>query len=216
MTTRMICGKWPLELGEHSTGPEKKPEGYMGGQFSWVNDKKVRYNADAFLDVLNQANLPTGMTALEFCGGIGEFTVVIQNVLKPSHHRVFDYDQECADHLKRTFPQCEVAQGDARETMKKYTADFVSFDPPKMRAEDHHLWPMAEMYAFKPRYALLCDTSRPRVALHRATHTKFLDFPVRTYDDYVQGYDKFLRRKYGYKITAVGRRWYCWLLTEPE
>jgi hypothetical protein len=210
----MVCGKWPLELGERTVSEE--PKDLLGSHFAWINDKKVRYNADAFLDVLNKAQLPTELSVVEFCGGIGEFTLVVQNVLKPTTHRVFDLDQECVDHLKVTFPQCQVEQGDARKTMKEHTADFVLFDPPRMRAEDLDLWPIAEMLAFKPRYVVIGDTVRPRVALHRALHSKFFSLPVHTYDDYLLYYNEHLREKFGYRITAIGRRWYSWLLLEPS
>lgn len=199
--TYMVAGKYPLAL----------LPGLEGGHFAWLKTVS-RKNPDAFQRLL--VGLPRGMSVVEYFGGVGIFSTIIQQELKPRTHLAFDLDPDCARQLA-TIPGVQAAQGDAKELMGRHKAQLVVLDFPGHTARSHDDWNMGAAFARKPRYVLFSDTALRRLGLHRKLYTEHFGRTIHTQADYMTAYSLFLRARYGYAITRVAHHVYSYVRAEP-
>lgn len=199
MSTVQICDKWELPLLDGS-----------GGHYQYL-DSASKKNASCFLELV------TGLQAdsvVEYFGGVGIFSTIIQQVLAPSRHLVFELDGDCVTQL-RTIPGLVVSQGDAHETMGSVNGELVICDFPLCTLRTITEWPLDRIAARHPRYIVVSDTSLRRLGLHRELYTKLSGEPVVTPADYVKVYSKFMWEHYGYSVSRVAHHAYSYFLLVP-
>ena len=199
-----VCGRWPLSILPNKTG----------GHFSWYLTGGSSPNADCILELIE--GLPTGMSVAEHFGGIGEASTVFQNILKPSSHWVSDIDPDCVEQLRAALPShIVVNQGDAKEMMKRVTANYVALDFAYYTIREHDKWPWAEMFAMRPKYVQFADSAKRRIGLHRGINSRVFGEPIIDYEDYTRAYSDYMARHYGYRIVKTVSQTYSYHLLEP-
>lgn len=199
MTTVSICNRWELPLLDGS-----------GGHYRYLDTASQR-NAACFLELLERLQVSS---AVEYFGGVGIFSTIIQQVLHPLQHWAFDLDPDCVAQL-RTIQGIQVAPGDAHDTMGSIPAELVVCDFPVCTLRTVDEWPWSRVVAWKPRYIVVSDTALRRLGLHRALYSRLSSEAVVSHEDYVRVYSKHMWNRYGYSVTRVAHHVYSYFLLEP-
>lgn len=198
-TEVLVCDRWPLTLRPGS-----------GGHFAYLNTISSK-NTACFLALLD------GMThvnsVVEYFGGVGLFATVVQQVLHPLLHRVYDLDGDCVAQLQ-SLPQISAAQGDAHALMGTVKGDLQVLDFPVATIRHHGEWPWAAVFERRPRYVVFSDTALRRIGLHRALYSGIFGVPVHSHEDYVRAYSRFMWDRYGYRVTMEAHHQYSYMRLE--
>jgi len=204
MTTMVrICDRWEMPLIEGK-----------GGHYRYLDTASQR-NAACFLELCNHMEVPAIHSVVEYFGGVGIFSTIIQQLFQPFEHHAFDLDPDCVAQLK-TLPGIQAAVGDAHETMGSIPADLIVCDLPVSTLRSIDEWPWVHVAIHKPRYIVVSDTALRRLGLHRALYSKFAGSTVHSFEDYVKVYSEYMWKHYGYSITHVAHHVYSYFLLEPR
>lgn len=198
-----ICNRWDMPLLEGE-----------GGHYRYLDTASER-NANCFLELCNQMEVPAIRSVAEYFGGVGIFSTILQNLFQPTQHWAFDIDPDCVRQLT-TIPGVAAAAGDAKDTMGSLETDLVVCDFAVCTLRTLGEWPMARVAAHKPRYIVVSDTALRRLGLHRALYSRHAGEPVVSFEDYVRVYSKHMWQTHGYSITHVAHHVYSYFLLEPR
>lgn len=203
-TTIQVLDRWPLVLRPGT-----------GGHYQYLDTASKR-NAACFLNLVE--DLPSGLTVVEHFGGVGMFSTIIEQVLRPRWHIIGDIDDDCAKQLAATFeaePHVSVTCVDAKETMGLVPAQLVVLDFAYATIKHHGDWPWAHVVEAKPRYIVFADTALRRLGLHRELYSRLFGCPIVTHEDYVNAYSRYLWAHYGYSVTREAHHVYSYMRLEP-
>lgn len=200
MTATLVCGKYPLELLPGS-----------GGHYAYLNTVSQK-NAACFEHLI--AGLPRVSIVVEYFGGVGQFSTILQQVCRPGSHYAFDLDPDCVRQLE-SIPGVRASQGDAKQTMGTIAADLVVLDFAYATIKHHDEWPWDRVFAKRPERVIWSDTAARRIGLHRDLYSKIFGTPIVSNEDYFRAYSKFVWARYGYSVTRVAHHQYSYLLAEP-
>jgi hypothetical protein len=201
----LVCNKYPLELNVDL-------EGDWTNFFQHFQSRSSKYNAYSFAELASI--LPKDLTVAEHFGGIGEFSTVIRNVIKPRTHWVNDLNPGCVRQLQ-TIPGLTVNHGSAKDTMKSVSAELVSLDFPYFTYKTWPEWPMSEMFKLNPRYVIWVDCAKHRYAVHRAMYTALTGTNITDYFSYLRAVNRRVE-ECGYHITQLANKhFYVYMLAEP-
>lgn len=196
----LVCGQWPLPLRPGT-----------GGFYEYLQTASSK-NASCFLELVK--DLPSGLSVSEHFGGCGLFSTIIQQVLHPRTHTIYDLDSDCVAQLESVFGSvASVAQGDAKETMGA-RAQLVVLDFAYATIRNHDEWPWARVTAAEPGYIIWSDTACRRIGLHRAAYSKIFGTPIHTHEDYVNAYSQWMWKRYGYSIVKEAHHVYSYMRAE--
>ena len=203
MTSIQVCNRWelPLLAGE-------------GGHYRYLDTASHR-NAACFLELCNHLEVPAVRSVVEYFGGVGIFSTIVQQLFHPSQHWAFDIDPDCVAQLQ-TIPGMVAASGDAHETMGSIQADLVVADFAVCTLRTIDEWPWSRVVALHPRYIVVSDTALRRLGLHRALYSRIAGSTVFSPEDYYRAYSKHMWGRYGYSVTRVVHHVYSYLLLEPR
>jgi hypothetical protein len=205
VTTVMVCDQWPLSILDD----------VRGGHLDWYRTKGSAQNAQCLFELVQ--GLPTGMSVAEHFGGIGESSIVFQNVLKPRSHYVSDLDPDCVSQLRSALPpSVTVRQANAHDSMRMIEAEFVSLDFAYFTVRYHRNWPWVEVFEKKPKYVEFADCAKRRIGLHRDVYSEIFGTKIMDYEDYTEAYSKFFEKNYGYRIVRTVSRTYSYHLLGAE
>lgn len=186
-----VCGKYPLELLELPGSSEHSYFHYL---------KNAERNSLCFEQVI--MDLPKGISVVEHFGGVGMTGVIIEKVLTPSWHRIFDIDDHCVTQLQSVFG--DIAQkGDAKELMGTIEADLITLDFPNMNAFHYKDWPLDRVFGIKPKFVTIADIACQKIGLHRHLYTKFFGREVFSLESYFLSLSEYFLEKFGYSIDKV-------------
>jgi len=194
----MVCGKWPLTLDEGNTG-----------FFQHLHN--AQKNAQCFERALQ--GLPTGRTVVEHYGGVGVGSTVIQHVLRPKSHVIYEIDDQCIEQLRRHIPRATVRYGNANTLMGEIRADILVLDHPYHTVRSHESlgrqW--NAVFAQKPLAVVWPDGSARRFHLHRGLYDVALGCAVTTEREYLEAYSELLWKRWGYAIRVAAGHSYTYL-----
>lgn len=199
MNSVSICNKWELPLLDGK-----------GGHYRYL-DTASRRNAECFLELVDGLRVAS---AVEYFGGVGIFSTIIQQVLHPFQHYVFDVDPDCVAQL-RTIRGLQATHGDAHETMGTLQAELVVCDFATCTLRTVDEWPWSRVVAQRPRYIVASDTAIRRLGLHRSIYSRLASQNIHTFSDYVNAYSRHMWTRHGYSITRVAHHVYSYFLLEP-
>lgn len=145
-------------------------------------------------------------------------SVVIQNVLKPVSHLIYDIDEDCVRQLKATFdgqPGIWTGYGDAKELMGHVQASIVVLDHPYHTVRTHDEWAEQWDLVFRnnPLAVIWPDAACRRLHLHRHLYEPMLKY-VSSNRAYIWSYSRWLYERYGYSIRRAAWHAYTYLLVE--
>lgn len=221
MAKALILEKYPLEINEHLFkedwgDPNVAVSPYFGTIF-----KQPSYAAAAAKCIeYIMPFMPKADSVVELFGGVGMCSTIIENVLKPTQHYVFDLDPRCVQHLKNLGFDAEVAN-----------AHDLAFQPPPadiyfcemndftgLRFVKNGLWlkEFESLYEQEPLALEFSDVTVRYLHANRKVYTELFKKPVVTVPDYLQCLSDFIYERFGYSIAAAGYHSGCsYTLTLP-
>src|ERR1044072_8681495 len=117
ISSALICDKWDLPILPGN--PNKLASGAKG-YYEYINErpKETGKNALCIEWLINK--LPRDLmycSVIENFGGVGVFSTIIENMLQPTWHWIFDIDEDCRAQLENAFKDNEnvsIFHGDAQ------------------------------------------------------------------------------------------------------
>lgn len=153
-------------------------------------------------------------SAIEFFGGIGAQSLMIQDLFAPAHHVVMDYSQEAVTHIKAQVPGVTVFQADSYDPMWTHRADLVGLDFGdltvwKTRKGEPHRGLLDRVFAEEPKAVVLTDIACRYLHLHRDRYEKLLGRGTcSSYEKYLDAFAVYLEALYGYRMVGgFHHRW---------
>jgi hypothetical protein len=153
-------------------------------------------------------------SAVEFFGGIGAQSLMIQDLFSPSNHVVRDYSHEAVAHIKAQVPGVYVHQADSFDPMWQHRADLVGLDFGdltvwKTRQGEPHRGLLDRVFEEEPKAVVLTDIACRYLHLHRERYDTLLGPGAsNTYETYLEDFAMYLRHLYGYEMA--GGFWHRW------
>jgi hypothetical protein len=195
----LVCGEWPLLL-----------KAGAGGYYHYVNKRagEVGRNAHCIRWLLESLDLEIESVVEPF-GGVGVFATVIQGVLHPTTHRLYDLDTDCLAQLRAAFEGTSgvtVEEGDAERTIGGESADLYLLDfPSPFTAMHFDRWAVQweRLIAQNPKAIIWMDGASWGMHWHAARYAQVLGRPVADSEDYARGMSDFLFDRYGYALRAA-------------
>ena len=166
-------------------------------------------------------------TVVEFFGGSGIGSGIIQGLFKPAKHYVYDKDSQCVTHLQaqKFTHACEIWQGDAKEAMldeatydyglsSNYiiACDFFSFSAYRIPEWDRQF---EAIFALEPLAVQITDTSIARLHLQRERYAKVLGREFTTTEGYLNAFSDYMWEHYNYVATDVAYREFACFMFRP-
>lgn len=162
-------------------------------------------------------------SAVEFFGGIGGQSLMIQELFAPENHVVRDYSQEAVAHIKAQVPGVYAHQADSYDPMWQHRADLVGLDFGdltvwKTRPGEQHRGLLDRVFEEEPKAVVLTDIACRYLHLHRERYETLLGAgSCVTYETYLDAFARYLKRKFGY-VMARGfyHRWSTVMVLVPR
>lgn len=216
----MVCDKWELPLlqGSANALPGTKAKGY----YEYANDRPLETGKNALCVEYLLKTLPRGNDIVaEHFGGVGVFATVIQNVLPPQNHFLFEIDDDCLAQLRSAFghiSNVSVNWGDATENIGTIAADIFVMDFPFMTIKRYPEWESQwhAMVDTHPRAILWMDGASRYLHFHKERYSEVFGERVETIEDYTRAMSRFMMRTHGYAITDMAWQHACsYFLAQP-
>lgn len=155
-------------------------------------------------------------TALEYFGGMGAQSMMIQELFKPSMlHVVYDNSAEAVDNISRNLEYPVVAiQADSYKPGSWQAVDLVGLDFGdltvwKTREGEKHRDLLDRVFAGKPEGVVLTDVACRYLHLHRERYETLLGAgSCASYPEYLEALADRLEELYGYVMVAGF--WHRW------
>jgi hypothetical protein len=220
--TALVCGKWRLPITTGGPRPASMKAHALKGYHQFISGRSRETGLNALGIEWLCGMLPTGGTVCEPFGGVGVFATVIQGVLRPSRHIMYDIDATCLDQLKRAFgdrPGTEIRYGDATIMMGQDRADAYVIDFPYFTIKQYWSWdPHWSLMTFrKPHGIIWLDGSARYLHVNARTYGADFGRTIEDADTYIQAMNDFMRDRHGYGIAAVAQSHSCfYFLATPN
>jgi hypothetical protein len=216
-----ICEKWTLYC------PEPTEEG------QWFLDYVLRSPRDAGIHLtagLNayQALSELGVkpdTAMEYFGGMGAQSGMIQHFFSVRSHLVLDNSEEAVRHIESNMEGYDVVASceDSYDPTSYRPADIVGLDFGdltvwKTREGEKHRELLDRVFAGKPKGVVLTDVACRYLHLHRERYETLLGAGTcADYPTYLEALADRLEEIYGYVMVAgFHHRWSTVMALRPE
>lgn len=154
-------------------------------------------------------------SAVEYFGGIGAQSLMIQDLFKPSSHLSLEYSEEALRHMQTHSPlEVDTRMADSYDPGNYTAADLVGLDFGdltvwKTREGEKHRALLDRVFAGEPQAVVLTDVACRFMHLHRERYEALLGpESCATYPRYLEALADRLEGLYGYVV--VGGYWDRW------
>lgn len=153
-------------------------------------------------------------TAMEYFGGLGAQSLMIQDTFAPEDHVALDYSAEAVNHIEVNVPGVRALQADSYDTTSYAPADIVGLDfgdltAWKTREGEKHRALLDRVFAGEPKGVVLTDVACRFLHLNRERYESLLGTGTcGSYPDYLYALANRLEELYGYRM--VGGYWHRW------
>lgn len=211
-----ICEQWGMNL----TAPAAGDETWF---LDWVlqSPKNVSHHLTAGFHAyrsLAEVYSPDDIeSAIEYFGGMGAQSLMIQEFFAPTKHVVGDYSAQAVSHLQTVLPEPVWAvQMDAYDEQERMApnADIVGLDFGDMtcwgtRDGQKHRRLLDAVFGSHPKAVVLTDIAGPRLHLHRDRYEGLLGAGTcSSYETYLDALVARLEGLYDYELQAgFTHRW---------
>lgn len=205
MTTILVNGTWPLVFQEDKEQHTKQSFLY------WLQEHPAHIAGHAaaeyrmYMEVKH--HLGNVDSAVEYFGGIGVGTMLIQHLLKPKDHTVYELDMACVTHLEgQKWPgDVSVVYGDSSEAMGKVYGQMVACDFGQFTASQLEKWsePLDRMFAREPDAVCITDTSITRFWPNRKRYENILGDTFADPPGYYLAMGRHVKKRWGYNLRLA-------------
>ena len=162
-------------------------------------------------------------SAVEFFGGMGAQSMMIQDLFAPQNHVVMDYSHEAVNHIKAQVYGVYAHQADSYDPMWAHKADLVGLDFGdltvwKTRVGEAHRDLLDRVFEDEPKAVVLTDIACRYLHLHRERYESLLGLGTcASYDRYLEALAKRFRQLYGYDVVkGYSHRWSTVMVLMPK
>jgi hypothetical protein len=162
-------------------------------------------------------------SAVEFFGGLGAQSLMIQDLFAPRNHVVRDYSHEAVAHIKAQVQGVYAHQADSYDPMWQHRADLVGLDFGdltvwKTRKGEKHRGLLDRVFEEEPKAVVLTDVACRYLHLHRERYETLLGAGTcASYEAYLHAFAEYLRRLYGYVVMkGFWHRWSTVMVLVPK
>jgi hypothetical protein len=147
----------------------------------------------------------------EYFGGVGLMSVILQNTLNITDHKVGELDEECVEQLSGDDRWIAVHE-DAKQAMLDIEHhDLRICDCPSSSAITmSKAWSKQydSVFSQEPLYVYWTDTSVSYpLSINRTRYEALLGQDLHDHTDYFQAFSEWLYKRHGYSIIKVGYRY---------
>lgn len=150
----------------------------------------------------------------EFFGGVGLFATIVEKLIAPENHTIYEIDDRCLVQLHEMFADSEfvdVHKNDARKALLTDKAQVMSLDFPNftiLDIRDGCRWSEQFDKVFKggAQAIIFTDTSSSYFHIHKHRYSEFFGEELKTIRDYTQAFSNYLFKRYGYSISRAAYR----------
>jgi hypothetical protein len=160
---------------------------------------------------------------VEYFGGMGAQSLMIQERFSPLLHLVLDNSQEAVEHIKKQVPEVAAAQADSYDPQQYRPADLVGLDFGdltvwKTREGEKHRDLLDRVFAGEPKGVVLTDVACRYLHLHRERYETLLGAgSCASYPIYLEALADRLEALYGYvMVGGFYHRWSTVMALVPE
>lgn len=205
MRKAIVCEKWELPIKEGE-----------GGYYEYANGRHMETakNALCVEYLLGKVNTkptllerfrPKSLTVLEPFGGVGVFATIVQNVLHPDRHLIWEWDKDCVEQLRFALANscAKIHNGDAWDIIGTVDADVYVLDFPfctiyYFEGMKHH-WD--SIFKDRPKAVLWMDGASRYLHFHKERYGKVFGKTIKTPEDYAQAMSDWYYERYGYTVN---------------
>lgn len=161
-----------------------------------------------------KAWVPEADTAVEYFGGIGGQSHMINWLWSPRSHVVMDYSADAVAHIAVNVPRVVALQADSYDPRNTAVGDIVGLDfgdltAWKTREGEKHRDLLDRVFLGEPKGVVLTDIACRYLHLHRERYETLLGPDTcGSYTQYLEALADRLEELYGY--TMVGGYWHRW------
>jgi hypothetical protein len=162
-------------------------------------------------------------SAVEFFGGIGAQSLMIQELFAPANHVVRDFSHEAVAHIKAQVPGVYVHQADSYDPMWQHRADLVGLDFGdltvwKTRPGEPHRGLLDRVFEEEPKAVVLTDIACRYLHLHRERYDSILGTGAsNTYELYLEALAGRLEELYSCRMVGgFYHRWSTVMVLVPR
>lgn len=212
-----VCEKWTMYTNEPTE--------------EWFLDYVVRSHRDAGIHLTAgwhayQAlgELPIN-SALEYFGGMGAQSLMIQELFWPGRHTVFDNSEEAIKHIRENVEGCtDTRQADSYDSGNYHAADLVGLDFGDLtvwrtrEGEKHRDLLDRTFLMTHPKAVVLTDVACRYLHLHRERYETLLGAGTcASYPSYLEALADRLEELYGYvMVGGFYHRWSTVMALVPD
>src|SRR3990167_3647239 len=211
MARALVCNKWTLDIDDkylaHVNGFGVKEAPFFVQLVKRIGD--VSRGAIAAEWLLSE--LPVGKRVTEFFGGAGRNSLIVERILQPSQHNIYDMNTDCIEHLQTVFggvPHISVIHGDSAIAMMEADADIFLLDFNRWTLLQHlqeKLWyeQWRVLLSKTPLAFVWTDTSSGHFHLNKAHYSKHFGVSIDSKENYTRFISHWMEREFGYQITKA-------------
>lgn len=153
-------------------------------------------------------------SAVEYFGGMGAQSLMIQELWNPKHHVALDYSQEAVGHIKKQVPGVHAQQADSYDPTWQHWAHLVGLDFGdltvwKTREGEPHRGLLDRVAEEEPHAVVLTDVACRYLHLHRERYETLLGpGSCASYETYLEAFADRLESLYGWVLVGgFAHRW---------
>lgn len=173
-------------------------------RFTWCYNNIIQYVANSGEEI---------NTVVEYFGGLGRTATIVQYLVHPDKHILYDYNTGCYNHLTELFrdnPRVKVIYADSLNLPEYLNAEFIIYDCPKFTIQafyddnrKHKIDTLAKIFKNKPKFVTVTDTALGYLHFHKENWSKLVNKPIETSNDYISAISSEFSERFGYYITKA-------------
>lgn len=205
----IVCGKWPIDFLEH----EHRSGGSVFGKsyLDEIDDHLADVSANATAMCFLLESLPEKLNVVEFFGGAGIQSLIIQEKIQPSKHIIIEQDDSCMAQLIQMFrenPNIALFQVDATQLIDAMVGDLFVLDWNSWTISHWSQWQRvwSRLIERNPAGVIWFDSSWSYFHMHRERYGKILRRKITDRESYTHALSNFFDKRLGYSISRTA---YC-------
>ncbi len=208
----VICQRWTIDFlkHEHRSGGSAFGKSYLDEIDDHLADASANATAMNFLLEL----LPAKMDVVEFFGGAGIQSVIIQEQLQPRQHVIMEQDDACIRQLEMMFEDKDKDIVIFKSDATRLIGRMVIGD---LFVLDWNSWTISHWPKWKEAWGRLMernptggviwfDSSWSYFHMNRERYGKILKRKMTDRSSYSRALSNFFQKRFGYRITRAA---YC-------